>query len=171
METVYRAAAMFLFLWIITRVVGRSTIGELSTFSLVLFITMGDMVQQSVTGQDYSFTGGLLAIAVFTVLTTALSWINSRWPRVRAITHGVAVVVVNNGEPIVTMLRRERLSIDDLMAAARLKGFERISDIRLAVLEATGQISFFRREDNDGNGADGHRDSGESGADEKPAIG
>ena len=58
MEIIFRAAAMFLFLWLVTRIVGRSTLGELSTFQLILFITMGDMVQQAVTAQDYSFTGG-----------------------------------------------------------------------------------------------------------------
>ncbi|GGL92910.1 DUF421 domain-containing protein [Nakamurella endophytica] len=164
MEIVYRAAVMFLFLWIITRVVGRSTVGELSTFQLILFITMGDMVQQAVTQQDYSFTGGVLTISVFTLLTIALSWANTRWPRLRAITHGVAVLIVDHGEPDMTVLRRERMSLDDLMAAARQQGFERLSDIRLAVLEANGQVSFFARQDSGGEG-------GNSGAEQTPSVG
>ena len=49
MEIVYRAAFVFVFLWLITRVVGRSTLGELSTFQLILFITVGDMIQQAIT--------------------------------------------------------------------------------------------------------------------------
>jgi uncharacterized membrane protein YcaP (DUF421 family) len=56
MEVVFRAVVIFFFLWLITRVVGRSTLGELSTFELLLFVTMGDLVQQSVTQQDYSVT-------------------------------------------------------------------------------------------------------------------
>jgi uncharacterized membrane protein YcaP (DUF421 family) len=97
------------------------------------------MVQQAVTQQDSSFTGGVLAISVFAVLTVALSWANSRWPEVRAVTHGVAVPVMEQGEPHLDVLRSERLSLDDLMAAARQQGSERSSDIRLAVLEANGQ--------------------------------
>ncbi len=73
MEIVYRAAVMFLFLWVVTRIVGRSTLGELSTFQLILFITMGDLIQQAVTQQDYSVTGGVLAVSVFAVMTIALS--------------------------------------------------------------------------------------------------
>ena len=53
MEIVVRAVLLFGFLWLITRVVGRSTLGELSTFQLLLFVTMGDLVQQSITQQDY----------------------------------------------------------------------------------------------------------------------
>lgn len=167
MEIVFRAAAMFFFLWLVTRVVGRSTLGELSTFQLILFITMGDMIQQAVTQQDYSVTGGVLAVSVFAVLTIALSWANARWPAVRAVTHGVAVVIVERGEPLLDTLRSERMSLDDLMAAARQQGFERFADIRLAVLEANGQVSFFATERATDSGAGNDR----AGAAAKPPEG
>lgn len=159
MEIVYRALIIYLFLWMITRVVGRSTIGELSTFQLILFITMGDMVQQAVTQQDYSVTAGILAVSTFAVLTMALSWANARWPRVRAFTHGVPVIVLREGVAMDSVMRKERMSIDDLKAAARQQGFESLSEIRLAILEANGQISFF-------SGSQGR-----SGAEEKPDTG
>lgn len=143
MEIVFRALFVFLFLWMITRVVGRSTLGELSTFQLILFITIGDMMQQAITQQDYSVTGGVLAVSVFTLLTLLLTWVNAKWPRVRSVTHGVAVVVVQHGEPLLDVMKAERLSIDDLMAAARTQGYERFSQISVAVLEANGQMSFF----------------------------
>ncbi len=143
MEIVFRALFVFVFLWMITRVVGRSTLGELSTFQLILFITVGDLMQQSVTQQDYSVTGGVIAVSVFALLTIGLTWVNARWPRVRKLTHGVAVVVVNGGEPVMEVLRAERMSLDDLMAAARAQGYQRFSEIGVAVLEANGQLSFF----------------------------
>ncbi|MBM9469002.1 DUF421 domain-containing protein [Nakamurella leprariae] len=167
MEIVYRAAVMFLFLWLVTRIVGRSTLGELSSFQLILFIVMGDMVQQAVTQQDSSLTGGLLAVSVFAVLTLALSWADSRWPRARAVTTGVAVVVVERGEPQMDVLRAERMSIDDLMAAARQQGFERFSDIRLAVLEANGELSFFKRQES----GDGTPVTGSDGSPNQPSVG
>jgi uncharacterized membrane protein YcaP (DUF421 family) len=153
MEIVVRAAVVFGFLWLVTRVVGRSTLGELSTFQLLLFVTMGDLVQQSVTQQDYSLTSGILAVSVFAVLTLAVGWVNSRWPRARPITHGVPVVLVRRGEPLADVLRRERLSGDDLMAAAREKGIRRLTDVDLAVLEADGKISFFTADEQDADGA------------------
>ena len=58
-------------------------LGELSTFQLLLYVTMGDLVQQSVTQQDYSVTSGVLAVRVFALLTILLSWVNSRWRRIR----------------------------------------------------------------------------------------
>jgi uncharacterized membrane protein YcaP (DUF421 family) len=142
-EIVFRALFVFGFLWFITRVAGRATLGELSTFELLLYVTMGDLVQQGVTQQDYSVTSAVLAVGTFCLLTVALSWLNSRFRRVRPLTHGTPVVVIDNGEPVVAHLRSERVSIDDLMAAARADGIERFGDVRLAVLEANGRISFF----------------------------
>jgi len=158
MEIVYRAAFVFAFLWFITRVTGRATLGELSTFQLLLYVTMGDLVQQAVTQQDYSVTSAVLAVGVFTLLTVLLSWLNSRFTVVRPLTHGTPVVVVDHGEPVVANLRAERISLDDLMAAARNEGIARFGQIRLAVLETNGRISFFS-------------DGPDSGATEPPAVG
>lgn len=143
MEIVYRAAFVFGFLWLVTRVTGRTTLGELSTFQLLLYVTMGDLVQQAVTQQDYSVTAAVLGVSVFALLTVFLSWTSLRFPRVRPITHGRPVVVVDKGEPVLENLRAERLSIDSLMEAARQNGIDRFGQIRLAVLEANGRISFF----------------------------
>lgn len=153
MEIVYRAVFMFVFLWVVTRVVGRSTLGELSTFELLLYVTMGDLVQQAVTQQDYSVTSGVLAVGVFALLTVAISYVNWRWPRARKLIEGVPVVVVSDGEPVIDSMRKERLSIDDLMTAAREEGILRFSDVKLAVLETNGRISFFTRSADKPDGA------------------
>lgn len=58
MEIGHRAAVTFLVLWLITRAAGRSTLGELSSFELLLSITMGDLVQQGITQEDHSVAGG-----------------------------------------------------------------------------------------------------------------
>ena len=160
MEIVVRAAVVFLVLWLVTRVVGRSTLGELSTFQLVLFVTMGDLVQQGVTQQDFSLTSAVLAVSTFALLTVAISWVNLRWPQARTFTHGIPVVLVDEGEPVAGTMRSERISLDDLYAAAREQGIERLADVRIAVLEADGRISFFRRSGQE-----------EEGAPEKPPVG
>jgi uncharacterized membrane protein YcaP (DUF421 family) len=146
MEIVFRAAVMYVFLWLVTRATGKATLGELSTFQLVFYIVLGDLIQQGVTLQDYSVTGAVLAISVFAVLTVAVSWINLRWPKSRPLIHGAPVVVVSDGEIRGDLMQVERLSVDDLYEAARANGIERMSQVRLAVLEADGQISFFQRD-------------------------
>lgn len=147
MEIAIRAVVMFVFLWGVTRAVGRSTLGELSTFELLLYVTMGDLVQQAVTQQDYSVTGGTVAVSVFALMTALLSWVQWRFPRVRGVVSGTPVVVVRDGSMLEPAMRQQRLSSTDLVTAARQQGIRDIRDLDLAVLEADGKISFFTRED------------------------
>ncbi|TNC39068.1 DUF421 domain-containing protein [Mumia zhuanghuii] len=157
MEIVIRAIVVFAFLWLLTRAVGRSTLGELSTFELVLFIVMGDLVQGAVTQQDTSVTGAVLAVGTFTLLTVGLSWLAWRWPERLRFIRGEAVVVLRDGEPRMKVLADQRLSMADLVTSAREQGVRRLSDVEIAVLETDGRISFFSYESED---ADGAPDSG-----------
>jgi uncharacterized membrane protein YcaP (DUF421 family) len=149
-EIVIRASVLFLFLWGVTRAVGRSTLGELSTFELLLYVTMGDLVQQAVTQQDYSITGGMLAVSVFALLTVILNWTQWRFPRARGLINGIPLVIVRDGEILDDATRAERLSTTDLLATARQQGIRSIADVELAVLEPDGRVSFFTHSDSDG---------------------
>ena len=153
MEIVLRALVVFLFLWGVTRAVGRSTLGELSTFELLLYVTMGDLVQQGVTQQDYSVTGSVLAVGTFALMTVALSWTQWRFPRTRTLITGRAVLVATDGQLDEDTMRRQRLSVADVLVSAREQGIRRISDIEYAVLEADGRISFFTQEQEAQSGA------------------
>jgi uncharacterized membrane protein YcaP (DUF421 family) len=153
MEIVVRAIIIFFFLWVVTRAVGRGTLGELSTFQLLLYVTMGDLVQQAITQQDYSVTAGILAVGTFAVLTVGLGFISWRWRKARPLVHGSPLIVLRDGEPLIEAMRVERLTVDDLMEAAREQGIKRFGDIELAVLEANGKVSFFKRDDSGGSGA------------------
>ena len=159
MEIVVRALVIFLFLWLITRAVGRSTLGELSTFELLLYVTMGDLVQQSITQQDYSVTASVLAVGTFALLTVALSWGQWRFPRSRPLINGRPMLVFRDGQPVEHAMRRERVSLADVLAAAREQGIQHTADIEYAVLEANGKLAFFTR------------DSAAAGAPDKPAPG
>jgi len=143
MEIVIRAAVMFAFLWAVTRAVGRSTLGELSTFELLLYVTMGDLIQQSVTQQDYSITSGVLTISVFALLTVGLSWLQWKFPRTRSVIRGKPVVVVRDGRLLPTPARQQRFTESDLLATARKQGIRDLADVELAILEADGKVSFF----------------------------
>ena len=125
MEIVLRALVVFVFLWVVTRAVGRATLGELSTFELLLYVTMGDLVQQGVTQQDYSVTGATLAVGTFAILTVALSWTQWRFPRTRDVITGRPLLVVSEGELDEAAIRRQRLSVADLLVAAREQGIRR----------------------------------------------
>jgi uncharacterized membrane protein YcaP (DUF421 family) len=146
MEIVVRATVIYFFLFVVMRAGGKRELSEMSPFDLVLLVTMGDLVQQAVTQQDYSVTAGVLAVSTFALLTVALSWLQWRFPRVRPALTGRPVLVFADGHPIEDGMRRERLSLEDVLVAARQQGIRSTAEIEYAVLEADGRISFFTRD-------------------------
>jgi uncharacterized membrane protein YcaP (DUF421 family) len=127
------------------RVIGRRELSSLEPFDLVVLIVVGDLVQQGVTQQDYSVTGAVLSVGTFGVLTVFVSWISFRFPRVRPVLDGRPVVLLEDGKPIEGNLRRERITIEELAAQARVNGIEKLERVKWAVLETGGQVSFIKR--------------------------
>lgn len=146
MDIVFRAAAVYLLLWFITRALGKRELGQMSAFELVLLVTMGDLVQQGVTQEDYSVTGAGLAVGTFAVLILLFSWISFRFRGSRRLLEGVPVVVVKDGRCLERHMRAERLSDTELEEALRQQGIEHLRDVRLGVLEPDGNFSFFTAE-------------------------
>jgi uncharacterized membrane protein YcaP (DUF421 family) len=141
MDLVIRAAVVFCFIFLITRVVGRRQLSDLEPFDLILLVVMGDLVQQGITQNDESVTGAVIVISTIAVLSVAVSWISFRSPRARLITEGEPIVLVQDGRPIERNMRRERITIDDLQEAMREAQLMSIGDLRWALLENDGKIS------------------------------
>ena len=145
MDIVIRAAVIFVFIWLLMRVLGRRELSSMEPFDLIMLVVIGDLVQQGVTQQDVSVTGALLAATTIGLLTILLAWFHYHFPRLRPALEGRPVVLVEDGKPIEPNLKRERITLEELAAQARLKQFDSISDIRWAVLETSGAISFIPR--------------------------
>jgi uncharacterized membrane protein YcaP (DUF421 family) len=144
MDIVIRGIVVFFFLLVLTRVIGRRELSSLEPFDLILLIVLGDALQQGLTQDDYSLTGSLLVVGTIAVLQVAVSYVGYRFPKVRPLLQGEPVIVVQDGEPIMRNLKRERLTVDELAEEARKQQIERLSEIKWAVLETTGQISFIK---------------------------
>ena len=145
MDIVIRSAVIFLFVFVLTRLVGRRELNSLEPFDLILLVVVGDLVQQGVTQNDESLTGALLAISTIGLLTVAFSYLSFRFKTLRPILNGEPIVLVENGEVIEGNLHRQRLTREEIGAEARLEGIRAIEDVRWAILETNGRISFVEK--------------------------
>lgn len=145
MDIVLRAAVLFVFVWVVTRAVGRRELSTLQPFDLILLVVLGDLIQQGVTQNDLSVTGAMLAGGTIALMTILFSWLNFRSPRAGDILEGDPVIVVERGKPVDRNLRRNRITLEEVAAQARLQQIARIEDVEWAVLETSGQISFIRK--------------------------
>jgi uncharacterized membrane protein YcaP (DUF421 family) len=142
MDLILRTTIAFVFIFMMSRLIGRRELGKLQAFDLILFIVIGDMVQQGITQSDYSVTGLTIVVSTIALLTVLLSWVSFRFPRVRPLLEGEPVVVLEDGQLIDENLKRTRLTLDDIEEAARLEQIASLDEVRWAVFENGGSISF-----------------------------
>jgi uncharacterized membrane protein YcaP (DUF421 family) len=145
MDIVLRAIAVFFFLYVLMRVIGRRELSTLEPFDLILLVILGDAVQQGLTQDDYSLTGSFLAVGTIAILQLGTSFLNFHFPRLRPILDGEPIVVVQDGKPIERNLQRERVTVEDILSAARRQNIAKLDDVAWAVMETSGEITFIKK--------------------------
>jgi uncharacterized membrane protein YcaP (DUF421 family) len=145
MDLVIRAAVIFFFIFLVTRVAGRRELSSLQPFDLILLVVLGDLVQQGITQSDQSVTGTLTVISTIALLSVAVSWVSFRVPRSRKVTQGEPIVLVQAGRPIEPNMRRERITLVDIEEEARGSQIASIAELEWAILEDDGHISCIPR--------------------------
>ena len=150
MEIIARATAVFFFIWVLERAMGKRELSELTALELILLVTIGDLVQQGITQEDMSVTGAMLAVGTIAFWILIMSYLGFRSKRLRPVVEGFPVVVVRDGQPLLDHMHAERVPLDDLKESARNQGIGDLADVKLAILEPDGRFSFIRSDDGNG---------------------
>ncbi len=142
MDLVLRTVYVFFLILVVTRAVGRRELSSMEPFDLILLIVIGDLVQQGVTQSDNSLTGATTVIVTMAALVVFTAWLSFRFARLRPVLEGKPTLLISDGALLEDNLRRERMTVEELRAEARQQSIGAFDDIRYAVLESNGRISF-----------------------------
>ena len=144
MDLVLRTVFVFFLILVVTRAVGRRELSSMEPFDLILLVVLGDLVQQGVTQSDYSLTGTTVVIATIATLTVGTAYLSFRFRRLRPILEGDPVILIADGRLLEGNISRQRVTVEELRAEARLQSIGSLDDVRYAVLETNGKISFLQ---------------------------
>jgi uncharacterized membrane protein YcaP (DUF421 family) len=144
MQIIFRAAAMYLFVWFLTRAMGKKELAQLSVFEMILAVAIGDLIQQGVTQEDVSVTGAMLAVGTFGILVLIFSYVSYRSPKARSGIEGIPIIVVRDGKTVERAMNYERLTIDEIKDAARAQGISDLGEVKLGIIEPGGSFSFLK---------------------------
>jgi uncharacterized membrane protein YcaP (DUF421 family) len=144
LDLVLRTLVAFFLVFLLTRIIGRRELNSMEPFDIILLVVIGDLIQNGVTQSDYSVTGIFLVVTTMAVLTVGTSYVGFRFRRFRPLLEGEPIILVDQGRPIAQNLRRERLTIEELEAEARQQQIDSLHEVKWAVLETSGDISFIR---------------------------
>ncbi|HAQ72904.1 DUF421 domain-containing protein [Stutzerimonas nitrititolerans] len=146
MDSVLRAAAIYLVVLVVFRLAGRRTLSELTTFDFVLLLIIGEATQQALLGDDFSIVNAMVVIVSLVVFDIALSLLKNKARWLSKLIDGEPMIIVEHGQVLERRIRKARIDEGDILEAARhSQGLERIDQIKFAILEKDGKISIIPR--------------------------
>lgn len=141
LEVIWRTAAVYAFLFIILRLMGKREISQFTPFDLVLLLILANGVQNAMVGSNSSLAGGFAAALTLLTVNFLLNLVLARQVRLRHWLEGTPTLLLRHGRIEWQALKREHLDREDLMTAIREHGLEAVDEVDLAVLELDGSIS------------------------------
>lgn len=142
MELILRGVAVYLFLLVLFRILGKRSLSETTTFDFVLLLIVGEATQQALLGNDFSVTNALVLITVLMGVDIVFVKLKGRYKKLDRLLEGTPLILVDHGKPLTLHMKESHVDTEDILEAARLShGLERLEQIKYAVLERDGQIS------------------------------
>lgn len=142
MNIVLKVAIVYGLLLLVFRIAGKRSLADITPFDLLLTIVMGDIIQQAIVGEDHSLVGAAVIVITLVGMDILLSVLKHRFEKLGKILDGIPSIIVRNGKIDQRVADKERIDLEDILAAARrVQGVGRLDRIGVAVIEESGGIS------------------------------
>ncbi len=140
LEKIVRPIIVYFFLILLLRIFGKRELAQLNPFDLVVLLSLSNVVQNALIGNDNSVTGGIVgAISLLTINWVVVRFLYSS-PKADRIIGGTERVLVQDGVVDREALRNEVLTEKELLTVLHRQGFETIGQIKKCVLEPNGSF-------------------------------
>lgn len=146
-ETFIRTTVGFFALLILTRILGKKQLGQLTTFTYITGIALGSIAGDMVIQRDVEIIHGVTALTLWAALTVLVEYISLKSSKARVILDGEPTIIIKKGEIIYDKLVSQRLNIDDLTMLLRTNNVFSIQDVEYAILEPNGLLSVLKKTD------------------------
>ncbi len=143
LEKIIRPAIVYAFLLIAFRLAGKRELGQLTPFDFIILLTISNVLQNAMIGNDNSLGGGLIGAITLFVVNGIISRLAYRFPRLAEMLDGGPTVLIENGRIIEPNMRHEVMTLEELQRSLRKHdlGWEDISQIQRALLELDGTVT------------------------------
>ena len=148
LEIVLRGSAMYWFLFLLFRFVLRRDAGALGIGDILLLVLIADASQNAMSGGYQSVAEGVLLVTTIAGWSWALDMASFHFAAVRRFSEPAPLVLVRRGCLQRRNMRREFITTQELLASLREQGVDKLADVKVARMEADGQISVIRQSRN-----------------------
>mgnify|MGYP004571881431 FL=1 len=142
-----RSVASLIVLFLITKLMGKKQVSELSLFDYVIGISIGNYTAEMVMNFDYQYINGIIAILTFGIISYLVSILTMKSMSLRRFLIGVPTIIIDEGKISLEALKKAKLDINDFLEQCRGEGYFDVSEISSAILEVNGKISILPKRD------------------------
>lgn len=141
MQTIFRALISLITLFLITKLIGKKQVSQLSLFDYVIGISIGNFAAEMIINLESEEIYGIIAVIIFGVIAYLVSILTMKSITLRRFFSGEPTILIQNGKIIKSSLKKTRFDLNDLLEVLRCKGYFDISQVEYALMEANGEVS------------------------------
>ena len=145
-DIVVRSVAVYLFMVLALRIFGKKELSQLNTSDVILILLISNSVQNAMVGSNTTLWGGLVAAGVLFLLNFILKKLLYKYKGFSHLLEDKPEILIYQGKPDYKTLAKLGITHDEMMEAIREHGLERLTDVKLAMLEIDGNISIITGE-------------------------
>jgi uncharacterized membrane protein YcaP (DUF421 family) len=155
-EIVLRGTLVYLLLFILMRVLRREA-GALGISDLLVIVIIADASQNAMSSDYKSVTEGAVLVGTIIAWDYSLDWLGYKFPALGRLLRPAPLPLVKDGSALRRNMRKEMISMEELMAQLREEGVERLSEVKRCYLEGDGHISVIKKESGGDAGGGGSK--------------
>ncbi len=145
LETIINTVSIYFIILIIIRLLGKREIGEISIFDLVVLLLIADI--STIGIQNNNLLISIISLLCLLILQKVLAYIVLKYPKTRTLFDGKYSIIIINNKVNIKEMKKQKYSFDDLITQARVQGIISLDEIELAILEASGELSVFKKKE------------------------
>lgn len=149
---ILRTIFLYILILIIFRLMGKREIGELSLLDLVVFIMIAELAVVAIEDTKDPLIHTLLPMGLLMIIQILFAYLSLKSKRFRDIIDGKPTVIINRGKIDEEAMKSQRYNFDDLLTQLREKDVRNIADVEFAILEPSGKLSVFEKQNNNQDG-------------------
>lgn len=142
LKIIILSAVSEVFLFFLTKLMGNKEMSQLSMFDYIIGITIGSIAAELSTALESDYKQPLVAMAVYAIIAIAISLFCEKSLKARRFIYGNSLILLNNGKLYRRNFKTAKMDLNEFLVQCRVNGYFNISDIKTAVLEPNGKISF-----------------------------
>src|SRR4051794_14939078 len=140
-RTVTLSIIGFTALIIMLRISGKRTLSKLNVFDFVFVVAVGSVFAATIISKDVTLIEGILSLATLIGIQLILAELAARSRTAERIINGEPALLLSRGKFLTRALKKERITEEEVRAAIRAKGVNRVEDVDAVILENDGTLS------------------------------